>query len=86
MQESTVQFKLNMPSSLRDRIGEAAEKSGRSLTAEIIARLEGSFETSEKLEDILATYDELWVKVEKLEEMVAKHDQRLNPSDYQWLD
>ncbi|MGR7993822.1 Arc family DNA-binding protein [Xanthobacter sp. ZOL 2024] len=37
------QFNLRFPDGMRDRIKEAAEASGRSMNAEIIARLEASF-------------------------------------------
>lgn len=41
-QEATVPFKINIPASLKDRLSEAAERSGRSLTSEIITRLQAS--------------------------------------------
>lgn len=48
MEESpTVQFKLNIPAGLKDRLSEAATRSGRSLTSEIITRLEASMSFSE---------------------------------------
>ena len=43
MEESaTVQFKINIPVALKDRLSEAADRSGRSLTSEIITRLQAS--------------------------------------------
>jgi CMP-2-keto-3-deoxyoctulosonic acid synthetase len=39
------QFRL--PGSLYDRLKEAAEQNGRSLNAEIVVRLQGSFDTNE---------------------------------------
>ena len=47
-QESTVSFKLNIPVSLKDRLSEAAERSGRSLTSEIVTRLEASISMSDE--------------------------------------
>lgn len=41
-QESSVHFKLNIPTALKDRLSEAAERSGRSLTSEILTRLQAS--------------------------------------------
>ena len=35
---------LRLPDGMRDRISEAAKESGRSMNAEIVARLQGSFE------------------------------------------
>lgn len=37
------QFPLRLPDGMRDRIREAAEANGRSMNAEIVARLEESF-------------------------------------------
>lgn len=37
-------FMLRLPDGMRDRIAEAARHSGRSMNAEIIVRLDGSFE------------------------------------------
>lgn len=37
-----VQFKFNIPTALKDRLTEAAERSGRSLTSEILTRLQAS--------------------------------------------
>lgn len=36
-------FQVRMPEGLRDRIAKAAEANNRSMNAEIVARLEGSF-------------------------------------------
>ncbi len=41
-QEPSVHFKLNIPVALKDRLSAAADRSGRSLTSEIITRLEAS--------------------------------------------
>lgn len=40
------QFPLRLPDGMRDRVREAAEANGRSMNAEIIARLEQTFEPS----------------------------------------
>lgn len=83
-QESTISFKLNLPKSLRDRLGEAAERSGRSLTAEINTRLEKSFEADEEMANVTENIDDLMLRVERLEETVRSHDQRMNPDRYDW--
>lgn len=46
-QDITVPFKINIPLGLKDRLSEAASRSGRSLTSEIITRLEASIEISD---------------------------------------
>lgn len=77
--EPTVPFKLNMPSSLRGRVGESAAKNGRSVTAEIIARLEKSFAVDDEYENALENIEDLWGRVEELEALVEVHEKLLNP-------
>lgn len=61
-QESSVHFKINIPISLKERLTEAAQRSGRSLSSEIITRLEASISladdtglefTSESIEKLI---------------------------------
>ena len=40
------QFKLRLPATLKERLDQSAEHSGRSLSAEIVHRLEGSFQAA----------------------------------------
>jgi hypothetical protein len=42
MARNDPEFKLRMPEKLRDEIVESAKKSGRSINAEIVARLQNS--------------------------------------------
>lgn len=46
-EESYVQFKLRLPESVRDRLERACEESGRSMSAEIIFRLEAALPKTE---------------------------------------
>lgn len=46
-------FMLRLPDGMRDRIAEAAEANKRSMNAEIVARLEGSFSASHTDENAL---------------------------------
>lgn len=78
----SVPFKINMPSSLRRRLGVAAGESGRSVTAEIIARLEKSFVADEECSNALENIEDLVGRVEKLEERVLSHDKDINPGNY----
>lgn len=56
-------FRLRIPADLKDRIEAAASKSNRSINAEILSRLEGSFETGD--------ITELVRRVDRLEESAA---------------
>ncbi|BBU58501.1 hypothetical protein KU6B_47660 [Mameliella alba] len=73
-----------MPTSLRRQLDEASEKSGRSVTAEIISRLEKSFENDEEMANALDNIDYLLDRVEKLEAAVQSHDEMLRPGAYDW--
>ena len=87
-QEPHTSFKLNIPLSLKDRLSEAAERSGRSLTSEIITRLQASLSladdngfdfTYEAMErmilDIVARgTEELEGRVHTLEEIAKGRD------------
>ncbi|WP_323771207.1 Arc family DNA-binding protein [Antarctobacter sp.] len=79
---ANIPFKINMPASLRGRLGVAAETNGRSVTAEIIARLEKSFAEDDEYQNALENLDDALVRIEKLEEMVRSHDRHLNPDSY----
>ena len=52
-------FMLRMPDGMRDRLKAAAKENGRSMNAEIIARLERSFFTPAEIKERLQTADEI---------------------------
>tara|TARA_R110001606_G_scaffold68797_1_gene157168 strand:- start:12715 stop:12978 length:264 start_codon:yes stop_codon:yes gene_type:complete len=54
MSRSDPQFNLRIPAELRDKVAEAASENRRSATAEIIARLEESFQSPIGLPDTTA--------------------------------
>lgn len=51
MKHDLPQFKLRLPADLKDRLETAAAEKDRTLTAEIVARLEASFTANEDLVD-----------------------------------
>lgn len=67
-------FVLRFPDGMRDRIAAEAKANGRSMNAEIIARLEKTLED----DDLLA---ELAQRVERLEAKVDEHDYQLGVRD-----
>ncbi|MCR8551158.1 Arc family DNA-binding protein [Salipiger sp. P9] len=69
-ESATVQFKLNMPASLRERLEEVSEQAGRSVTAEIISRLQASFDQAGHFENAIDNIDDLLTRVERLERTV----------------
>lgn len=73
---------VRLPPDLRERLSEVAEANNRSLSAEIVARLERSFEYDTTWKNTLDSIDELWSRVDRIERMVEDHDDRLNPGKY----
>lgn len=50
-------FMLRLPEGMRDRIKAASEVSGRSMNAEIVARIEQSFQRETAMEEMLVALD-----------------------------
>lgn len=74
------QFVLRFPPGLRDQIRDIAEKNGRSMNAEIIARLMESLETEAMLNDPdpTAAFQAMMPIMEMAKEEIAKrYDDRL---------
>jgi hypothetical protein len=63
------QFMVRMPPGMRSTLADAAEGNGRSMNAEIVARLAASFEEFLTLEGIVAISKRMQAGVEALEEM-----------------
>ena len=64
-----IDFKIRIPAELKEKIRQSAEQHNRSMTADIIARVEQSFATEEQARPLIAA-DKDW-----LEEMgVTKED------------
>lgn len=73
-QHTTVQYQLRLPQELRDKIKESAGEHNRSMNADIVARLEQSFEAVAALTDLeRVDYEEL--KQELTQEL--KRDMKL---------
>lgn len=65
MAREDLHFRLRIPEALKEKVEEAAEENRRSMTAEIIARLEESFAQPHRLEQLINTIAE---QTEKLNE------------------
>ena len=75
-------FRLRIPEDLKALIEQSAAKNNRSMTAEIVSRLERSFDIEPEWEEAIKNAEELWRRMDKLEAMVFDHDQQLNPLRY----
>lgn len=63
---------LRFPDGMRDKIAAAAKENNRSMNAEIIARLEGSFVESASPDRFLAMFEEYKQKSLKIEEALLR--------------
>jgi len=63
-------FGLRMQPELKELVESAAKANGRSMNAEVVARLERSFSTPEKLKDLLPSIDAL-VKAQERQEIIS---------------
>src|SRR6478609_7776358 len=64
------QFMVRMPPGMRSTLSENAERSGRSMNAEIVARLDASFEEFLNLEGMVAISRRMNAAVKYLEEVI----------------
>lgn len=81
MSREDPQFKLRMTDALRDRIAEAAKVNGRSMNAELIARLEASFEASPDAinASLDAKFEELQKGLKRLETLMVPGSTEAKP-------
>jgi hypothetical protein len=86
-------FGVRMPQDLKARIEESAAKSGRSINAEIVARLQSSFETSpdasllSALQEQISTYKFLLRRAAGAIQMALLRgkERKIPEEDVRWL-
>lgn len=59
MARTDPQVNFRIPSELKDKLDEAAKENGRTLTAELILRLEMTFEHDDQMQDLLSRVEQL---------------------------
>jgi hypothetical protein len=69
-------FGLRLPPELKERVHEAAWRNNRSMNAEIIARLEASFEKDDQYGKLLAQADETDRRLALLETYFREAEER----------
>ncbi|WP_199183803.1 Arc family DNA-binding protein [Novosphingobium sp. HII-3] len=74
MSREDAQMKIRLPADLRDAIVASADAAKRSLNAEIVARLESSFEFEALGPAQLEVLDEVIRKLDRLEERLAPQE------------
>lgn len=66
MARTDPQVNFRIPADLKDKLDNAAKENGRTLTAELILRLETTFEQDDQIHDLLDRVDDLENEVEWL--------------------
>lgn len=69
---------IRIPAELKDKLDNAAKENGRTLTAELILRLEMTFEQDDQVKDLLERVDRLENVIDGLEYDQRENDRRLN--------
>ena len=59
MARTDPQVNFRIPAELKDKLDDAAKENGRTLTAELILRLEMTFEHDDQVQDLLSRVDQL---------------------------
>ena len=67
MARDDLHFRLRIPESLKERIEKSASANNRSITAEIVSRLELSFDQADEWENALENINDALGRIDKLE-------------------
>lgn len=89
MSRDITPFGLRMPADLKARVDAAAAKNGRSINAEVVARLQESFEAQPGIKEapvgqlLEEVVDRLGARVQIIIAKDAAEQEGLNPSQYE---
>jgi Arc-like DNA binding domain len=72
-EDKPIQILLRFPSGLRRWLSEKAKENGRSINAEVIARLESSKADNDAFQQLQDMVEQLWERVENLESESHSH-------------
>ncbi len=78
MARTDPQVNFRIPAELKDKLDNAAKENGRTLTAELILRLEMTFEQDDTIHDLSARIERLENEVASLEEDQRENNRRLD--------
>lgn len=81
MARTDPQVNFRIPSELKDKLDNAAKENGRTLTAELILRLEMTFDQDDQILDLRDRIEKLEEAVEYLESFQSEAEGRLNSLD-----
>lgn len=71
MAREDLHFRLRIPEALKELVEKSAENNRRSMTAEIVARLERSFDLDDGLSELDSGFTDHEKRIDKLESQVS---------------
>lgn len=77
-QHLNVDFKIRLPHELKEKIRASAEEHNRTMTADMVARLEQTFANEEKERAFMKEFANLTVEYKMLGEMVQAYREQLD--------
>ncbi|AWL18222.1 MULTISPECIES: Arc family DNA-binding protein [Acinetobacter] len=78
MARTDPQVNFRIPAELKDKLDNAAKENGRTLTAELILRLEMTFEHDDHIQDLIDRIEKLEDTVSDLEYHANDHSRRID--------
>jgi len=82
--EELDKFLLRMSTGLRDKIKAIADRNGRSMNAEIVARLERSIDFEDEYGSLEAVMIEVWKDIDELKSNVDELGRQVFPHRFDW--
>lgn len=82
MARDDLHFRLRIPETLKDLIEKAAAANNRSMTAEIVSRLDRSFEIQDEWKNAIDNISDALLRIERLERDVADLNHATGRRDY----
>lgn len=76
--ETQERFIIRLPEGMRDRIAESAKANNRSMNAEIVARIQNSFEAQEDVRQLLAPMEE---KLNEIGRLLLRQEEARTPEE-----
>ncbi|MCU4623470.1 Arc family DNA-binding protein [Acinetobacter radioresistens] len=78
MARTDPQVNFRIPAELKDKLDQAAKDNGRTLTAELILRLEMTFEQDDHLQDLVDRIEKLEEAIDSIEYYQNDHGRRID--------
>lgn len=82
MARTDPQVNFRIPAELKDKLDDAAKENGRTLTAELILRLEMTFDQDDQVQDLLSRVEDLEDKIKWMEKALVEVVEHTGLNDF----